>query len=113
MRLPVRHVAGNVIWTVHGTCWAIWRVHGVTATHATTTDKTRRLAALEALVKALHGESMLLSLCPQIDPASQMVFVEASLAATVHGDPHTVSDRLQRLLDRTGAALRYRELGLI
>ncbi|MGW7006147.1 ATP-binding protein [Streptomyces sp. NPDC054933] len=70
MRLPVRHVAGNVIWTVHGTPWAIWRVHGVTATHATTTDKTRRLAALEALVKALHGESMLLSLCPQIDPSS-------------------------------------------
>ncbi|WP_460113945.1 ATP-binding protein [Streptomyces platensis] len=34
------------------------------------TVKERRLRALETLVKQLHGESMMLSLCPQVDPAS-------------------------------------------
>ncbi|GAA1923658.1 ATP-binding protein [Streptantibioticus ferralitis] len=70
MRLPIRHVAGNVIWTVHGTCWGIWKVEGSGSAHASLTAKKRRLATIEALVKAVPGEAMLLSLCPQIDPAT-------------------------------------------
>ncbi|MYT31293.1 MULTISPECIES: hypothetical protein [unclassified Streptomyces] len=70
MRIPVRHVAGNVIWTKHGTCWAVWRVEGSGHAQSSRSVKERRLRALESLVKQLHGESMLLSLCPQVDPAS-------------------------------------------
>ncbi|MEV0604655.1 ATP-binding protein [Streptomyces sp. NPDC050315] len=69
MRIPVRHVAGNVIWTRHGTCWAIWRVQGSGQAQTSRAVKERRLRALESLVKQLHGESMLMSLCPQVDPA--------------------------------------------
>jgi luciferase family oxidoreductase group 1 len=68
----------------------------------------RELALSEAWALAYartHGEF------PPLEPpepdrvmsSRQRAVVEASLAATVHGDPHTVSDRLQRLLDRTGA----------
>ena len=70
MRIPVRHIAGNVIWTRHGTCWALWRVEGSGHAQSSRTVKERRLRALESLVKQLHGEAMLLSLCPQVDPAS-------------------------------------------
>ncbi|MFF3277206.1 ATP-binding protein [Streptomyces chrestomyceticus] len=70
MRIPVRHVAGNVIWTYHGTCWALWRVAGSGHPQSSLALKQRRLRTLEALVKQLGGESMLLSLCPQIDPAA-------------------------------------------
>ena len=70
MRIPVRHVAGNVIWTVHGTAWGIWRVEGSGSAHSSQADKKRRLGALESLVKTLVGESMMLSLCPQVDPAT-------------------------------------------
>ncbi|WP_411146434.1 ATP-binding protein [Streptomyces sp. x-80] len=69
MRIPVRHVAGNVIWTRHGTCWALWRIEGSGHAQSSRTVKERRLRALESLVKQLHGEAMLLSLCPQVDPA--------------------------------------------
>ncbi|WP_331759798.1 ATP-binding protein (plasmid) [Streptomyces sp. NBC_01525] len=70
MRIPVRHIAGNVIWTRHGTCWALWRVEGSGHAQSSRTVKERRLRAMESLVKQLHGEAMLLSLCPQVDPAS-------------------------------------------
>ncbi len=70
MRIPVRHIAGNVIWTRHGTCWALWRVEGSGHAQSSRTVKERRLRALESLVKQLHGESMLLSLCPQVDPTA-------------------------------------------
>nr|WP_185993942.1 hypothetical protein [Streptomyces benahoarensis] len=69
MRIPVRHVAGNVIWPRHGTCWALWRVEGSGHAQSSRTVKERRLRTLESLVKQLRGEAMLLSLCPQVDPA--------------------------------------------
>ncbi|MFE4019283.1 ATP-binding protein [Streptomyces sp. NPDC059101] len=70
MRVPVRHVAGNVIWTRHGTCWALWRVEAGGHAYASRGAKEQRLRAVEALVKGLRGEAMLLSLCPQVDPAA-------------------------------------------
>ncbi|MGI5262515.1 ATP-binding protein [Streptomyces angustmyceticus] len=70
MRIPVRHVAGNVVWTRHGTCWALWRVQGSGQPQTSRGAKEQRLRAIESLIKQLHGESMLLSLCPQIDPSS-------------------------------------------
>lgn len=70
MRMPIRHVAGNVMWTVHGQVWAVYRVAGADAAHTSRRAKEQRLGQLEALVKALRGESMLLSLCPAVDPAS-------------------------------------------
>lgn len=69
MRIPVRHIAGHVIWTRHGTCWALWRVEGSGHARSSRTVRERRLRALESLVKQLRGEAMLLSLCPQVDPA--------------------------------------------
>lgn len=68
--MPVRHVAGNVVWTVHGSVWAVFRVGGADAAHASRRAKQQRLGQLEALVKQLRGESMLLSLCPAVDPQS-------------------------------------------
>lgn len=70
MRLPIRHVAGNLIFTTHGTVWAVWRVKAENYSHAPSAAKKNRLQALEALFKSLTGEPMLLSLCPQVDPAA-------------------------------------------
>lgn len=68
MRLPIRHIAHNLVFTTHGITWAIWRVAAANYSHAPATAKKRRLAALEALLKSLTGEPMLMSLCPQVDP---------------------------------------------
>lgn len=68
--MPIRHVAGNVMWTVHGQIWAVYRVTGAGGGDTSRRSKDRRLEQLEALVKGLRGESMLLSLCPAVDPES-------------------------------------------
>ncbi|MEU9072076.1 ATP-binding protein [Streptomyces sp. NPDC048306] len=97
--MPVRHVAGNVVWTVHGTVWALYRVQGVDQVHSSKTAKLRRLKALEALVKKLLGESMWLSLCPQVDPRAVVramtedIDMAASPAYTQVA--HRVLDRLE------------------
>lgn len=70
MRLPVRHISGHLIWTTNASVWGVWRVDTDNYTHASRATKRERLDALEALFKALRGEVMLLSLCPQVDAAS-------------------------------------------
>ncbi|MFZ3573747.1 ATP-binding protein [Streptomyces sp. BH097] len=99
--MPIRHVAGNVVWSVHGTVWALYRVQGVDQVHSSRSAKLRRLKALEALVKKLMGESMWLSLCPQVDPRAVVramtedIDMAASPAYTQVA--HRVLDTLERL----------------
>ncbi|WUW19306.1 ATP-binding protein [Streptomyces sp. NBC_01463] len=97
MKMPVRHVAGNVVWTVHGTVWALYRVQGVDQVHAGKTAKLRRLKALEALVKKLVGESMWLSLCPQVDPRAVVRAMTEGIDMQASDDYTQVA---HRLLDR-------------
>jgi hypothetical protein len=101
MRLPVRHVAGNIIWTTHGTCWAVWRVSAANYSHATAAAKRRRLKTIEALIKSLEGEPMLLSLCPQTDPAQVVRDMTADVDLEVSGRyvelAHTVLDQLETM----------------
>jgi hypothetical protein len=99
MRLPVRHIAGNVIWTTQGVCWGIWRVEGSSSAHASLTAKKRRLATIEALVKAVPGEAMLLSLCPQIDPATVVQKMTAGVDLDHPGSERYVELSL-RVLDQ-------------
>lgn len=70
MRLPVRHISGHLIWTTNASVWGVWRVDTDNYTHASRATKRERLDALESLFKALRGEVLLLSLCPQVDAAS-------------------------------------------
>ncbi|ROQ65209.1 AAA domain-containing protein [Streptomyces sp. CEV 2-1] len=58
------------MWTVQGQVWAVYRVSGAGGGDTSRRSKDRRLGQLEALVKSLTGESMLLSLCPAVDPES-------------------------------------------
>lgn len=69
MRHPIRHLAGNLIWTRHGIVWAVWRVDAPQYRNTPHPTRSEVLQRTEALLKALPaGEAMLLSLCPQADP---------------------------------------------
>ncbi|MFF3113535.1 ATP-binding protein [Kitasatospora sp. NPDC057904] len=79
-----------MIWTTHGACWAVWRVGATSYTYAPASAKRARLRAIEALLKGLTGEPMLLSLCPQVDPV-------AVVRAMVEGVDLDASPRFERL----------------
>ncbi|WP_394426952.1 ATP-binding protein [Streptomyces sp. SGAir0957] len=98
MRLPIRHIAKNLLFTTHGMTWALWRVEAANFSHAPAAAKRRRLAALESLFKALTGEPMLLSLCPQVDPVTVVsaMIADVDLARSPRYEQlgHTVLDQL-------------------
>ncbi|MEV8038509.1 ATP-binding protein [Streptomyces sp. NPDC086182] len=97
----MRHLSGNVIWTVHGSVWAVWRIEGSAHANASRRAKSERLGTLETLVKQLRGEAMLFSLCPQVNPAT--VVEKMTTGIDLAGSPrytqlaHTVLDQLEQL----------------
>ncbi|MCA1224016.1 ATP-binding protein [Streptomyces sp. 8L] len=101
MRLPIRHIATNLIFTTQGTCWAVWRVSATNYSHAPAGEKRRRLQALEALFRALTGEPMLLSLCPQVDPVTvvRRMIADVDLTASPRYEQlgHAVLDQLEEM----------------
>ncbi|MFE2693691.1 ATP-binding protein [Streptomyces mirabilis] len=101
MRLPIRHIAGNLIFTTHGTVWAVWRVAAANYSHAPQTAKKRRLKALESLFKSLTGEPMLLSLCPQVDPIAvvraMVADVDLTRSPRYEQLGHAVLDQLEAM----------------
>ncbi|MGP4003627.1 ATP-binding protein [Streptomyces sp. 8N706] len=101
MRLPIRHVANNLVFTTHGTTWAIWRVAAANYSHAPATAKKRRLQALESLFKSLTGEPMLMSLCPQVDPIAvvraMVADVDLKKSPRYERLGHAVLDQLENM----------------
>ncbi|MFE7244963.1 ATP-binding protein [Streptomyces sp. NPDC057580] len=101
MRLPIRHVANNLVFTTHGTTWAIWRVAAANYSHAPATAKRRRLKSLESLFKSLTGEPMLMSLCPQVDPIAvvraMVADVDLKKSPRYERLGHAVLDQLEEM----------------
>lgn len=101
MRLPIRHVANNLVFTTHGTTWAIWRVAAANYSHAPATAKRRRLKSLESLFKSLSGEPMLMSLCPQVDPIAvvraMVADVDLKKSPRYERLGHAVLDQLEEM----------------
>ncbi|TYB48559.1 ATP-binding protein [Actinomadura chibensis] len=69
MRVPIRHLAGNLLWSTSGTVWGVWRVRPVAYAHASPRARADLHAATTAVLKRLTGEPMLLSLCARQDAA--------------------------------------------
>lgn len=67
MRMPLRHLVGNLAWTMSGTVWAVWRVQPVSYAHVSARARDELHAATTAILKRLTGEPMLLSLCAQVN----------------------------------------------
>lgn len=70
MRSPARNLAGNLMWTHHGTVWAIWRLQALPYGYRATEDKLVARALHKALIRALPGESLLLGVCAGMDPTA-------------------------------------------
>ncbi|GAA3592259.1 ATP-binding protein [Streptomyces osmaniensis] len=79
MRVPIRHIAGHLVWSTHGSVWAVYRLHPgpdargqheetVQGTHATAAVRDEQLAKVTHLVRSLSGSPRLFGLCAQVDP---------------------------------------------
>lgn len=68
MRLPIRALAGHLAWSRDGSVWAVWRVEPTSYPYLSTDEKLSLHGRLRAALMALPPQSMLLSVCRQVDP---------------------------------------------
>ncbi|MFD7055583.1 ATP-binding protein [Streptomyces mirabilis] len=79
MRVPIRHIAGHLVWSTHGSVWALYRLHPgpdargqreetVQGTYVPAAVRDEQLARITHLVRSLSGAPRLFGLCAQVDP---------------------------------------------
>ncbi|WP_435279767.1 ATP-binding protein [Streptomyces sp. 1222.5] len=79
MRVPIRHIAGHLVWSTHGSVWAVYRLHPgpdaqdqreetVQGTYVPAAVRDEQLAKNSHLVRSLSGAPRLFGLCAQVDP---------------------------------------------
>ncbi|MFC5220060.1 ATP-binding protein [Streptomyces coerulescens] len=79
MRVPIRHIAGHLVWSTHASVWAIYRLHPgpdargqheetVQGTYVPAAVRDEQLARVTHLVRSLSGSPRLFGLCAQVDP---------------------------------------------
>ncbi|MEU9272469.1 ATP-binding protein [Streptomyces sp. NPDC048251] len=79
MRVPVRHIAGHLVWSTQGSVWALYRLHPgpdaqgrreetVQGTYVPGPVRDEQLARITHLVRSLSGAPRLFGLCSQVDP---------------------------------------------
>ncbi|WP_030618326.1 ATP-binding protein [Streptomyces achromogenes] len=79
MRVPIRHIAGHLVWSTHGSVWAVYRLHPgpdaqgqreetVQGTYVPAAVRDEQLARITHLVRSLSGAPRLFGLCAQVDP---------------------------------------------
>ncbi len=79
MRVPIRHIAGHLVWSTHGSVWAVYRLHPgpdaqgqreetVQGTYVPAAVRDEQLTKITHLVRSLSGAPRLFGLCAQVDP---------------------------------------------
>ncbi|MGW3384527.1 ATP-binding protein [Streptomyces albogriseolus] len=79
MRVPVRHIAGHLVWSTQGSVWAVYRLHPgpdakgqraetIQGTYVPAAVREEQLAKVTHLVRSLSGAPRLFGLCAQADP---------------------------------------------
>ncbi|MCX5357232.1 ATP-binding protein [Streptomyces sp. NBC_00124] len=79
MRVPIRHIAGHLVWSTQGSVWALYRLHPgpdargrveetVQGTYVPAAVRDEQLAKITHLVRSLSGVPRLFGICGQVDP---------------------------------------------
>ncbi|MEU4013001.1 ATP-binding protein [Streptomyces pseudogriseolus] len=113
MRVPIRHIAGHLVWSTHGSVWAVYRLHpgpdehgrreeSVQGTYAPAAVRDEQLAKITHLVRSLSGAPRLFGLCAQVDPgeiALRMIEGIEPAGPTAGGQPHPWVENVEATLD--------------
>ncbi len=97
MRYPPRHVAGNLIWTLEGEVWAVWRVEATTYPWLARRGKIGLHARTRGALKSLSVESTLVSVC---EPVCAAEVVERMVAGVDLGRQPGWRDAAASTLER-------------
>ncbi|MGW1068146.1 ATP-binding protein [Streptomyces aureus] len=113
MRVPIRHIAGHLVWSTHGSVWAVYRLRpgpdgqgrreeSVQGTYVPATVRDEQLAKITHLVRSLSGAPRLFGLCARVDPgevALRMIEGIEPAGASLDAGVHPWVENVEAALD--------------
>ncbi|MCX5256705.1 ATP-binding protein [Streptomyces canus] len=112
MRVPIRHIAGHLVWSVHGSVWAVYRLHPgpdelgrheetVQGTYVPAAVREEQLAKITHLVRSLTGAPRLFGLCARLDPGEVALRMIEGIepSDTPPGQTHPWVENVEATLD--------------
>lgn len=107
MRYPAQFVTENLIWSADGGVWAMWRIDAVSYPYLSAKEKLAVFHRLRGALSALPPESMLLSVCRQIDPYAVVERMIAGVDVDRHLEWRTAALRTLDALEDQDIYDRY------
>ncbi|MFD8424435.1 ATP-binding protein [Streptomyces sp. NPDC059466] len=116
MRVPIRHIAGHLVWSAQGSVWAVYRLHpgpdgqgcreeSVQGSYVSGAVRDEQLGKITHLVRSLSGAPRLFGLCAQVDAGEVALRMIEGIApaGAVQGDgPHPWVENVEAALDLLG-----------
>ncbi|MDW8478480.1 ATP-binding protein [Streptomyces scabiei] len=112
MRVPIRHIAGHLVWSTHGSVWAVYRLHpgpdeqgrheeSVQGTYVPAAVREEQLAKITHLVRSLTGAPRLFGLCARVDPGEVALRMIEGIepSDTPPGQTHPWVENVEATLD--------------
>ncbi|MCW8101668.1 ATP-binding protein [Streptomyces tauricus] len=113
MRVPIRHIAGHLVWSTQGGVWAVYRLRpghdargqaeeSIQGTYVPAAIRDEQLAKITHLVRSLSGAPRLFGLCAQVDPGEIALRMIEGIepAEDVRGSaPHPWVENVEATLD--------------
>ncbi|MEU5894532.1 ATP-binding protein [Streptomyces sp. NPDC047461] len=112
MRVPLRHIAGHLVWSAQGSVWAIYRLHpgpdvqgqveeSVQGSYVPGAVRDEQLAKITHMVRSLSGAPRLFGLAAQVDPGEIALKMIEGIepADTASGADHPWVESVEATLD--------------
>ncbi|WAU82485.1 ATP-binding protein [Streptomyces sp. Qhu-G9] len=111
MRVPIRHIAGHLVWSTSGSVWAVYRLHPgpdaqgrteetVQGTYVPAAVREEELAKITHLVRSLSGAPRLFGWCARVDPGEVALrMIEGIEPAEAPGQVHPWVENVEATLD--------------
>ncbi|MGW7613266.1 ATP-binding protein [Streptomyces sp. NPDC054766] len=113
MRIPIRHIAGHLVWSTHGSVWALYRLHPGPDAHGRTEEtvqgtyvpaavRDEQLAQITHMVRSMTGAPRLYGMCAQVDPgevALRMIEGIKPAGTSPEVGPHPWVENVEATLD--------------
>jgi hypothetical protein len=110
--VPIRHIAGHLVWSTHGSVWALYRLHPgpdeqgrreqtVQGSYVPAAVREEQLAKITHLVRSLTGSPRVFGLCAHVDPGEVALRMIEGIepAEAAPGQSHPWVENVEATLD--------------
>ncbi|KUM97379.1 hypothetical protein AQI95_41925 [Streptomyces yokosukanensis] len=98
MKLAIRHIVDNIVWSTSGTVWAVWSLTPQGSRYMDERARDELQYRVTALVRSLPGGARVYGLCARVDPGEVVARTVEGVDYRRHPYWAEVSDAQLRLL---------------